>query len=155
MARPGQTDVYQTHVEPHLEEIKEWYQTLTLQQIAKKLGISKSTLCKYRNEHPELDKALTIARDKLVEELRASIKKRAKGYNWTEVTQEKVLNEETGEMVVVKEKTTTKHVPADLGSAHLLLKNLDPTWHDADKTTIKQREKELRIKQQKADAAEW
>lgn len=155
MARPGQTDVYQTHVEPHLEEIKEWYQTLTLQQIAKKLGISKSTLCKYKNEHPELDEALTIGRDKLVEELRESIKKRAKGYNWVEVTQEKALNADTGEMEVIREKTVTKHVPADLGSAHLLLKNLDPTWHDADKTTIKQKERELKIKQQKADAAEW
>lgn len=155
MARQGQTDVYQTHVEPHLEEIKEWYQTMTLQQLAKKLGISKGTLCKYRNEHPELDKAMTIGRDKLVEELRASIKKRAKGYEWVEVTQEKALNPDTGRMEVVKEKHVTKHVPADLGSAHLLLKNLDPTWHDADKTTIKQREKEIKIKQQKADAAEW
>ena len=155
MARQGQTDVYQTHVEPHLEEIKEWYQTLTLQQIAKKLGISKSTLCRYRNEYPELDEAMTIGRDKLVEDLRASIKKRALGYEVKEIVQEKILSEETGKLVVVKEKITTKHIPADLGSAHLLLKNLDPTWHDSDKTTIKQREKEIKIKQQKADAAEW
>lgn len=155
MARQGQPDVYQTHVEPHLEEIKEWYQTLSLLQIAQKLGISKSTLCKYKNLHPELDEALTVGRNALVEELRDCIKKRARGYDWLEVTQEKVLDEATGELVVVKEKTTTKHVPADLGSAHLLLKNLDPTWHDADKTTIKQREKELQIKKQKADASEW
>ncbi len=155
MARPGQTDVYQTHVEPYLKEIKEWYQTLTLQQIAKKLGISKSTLCKYRNEHPELDRALTIGRDKLVEDLRASIKKRALGYTWTEVTQEKTIDEDSGELVVTKEKRVTRHVPADLGSAHLLLKNLDPNWHDADQITIRQREKELSIKQQKADSADW
>ena len=155
MARQGQTDVYQTHVEPYLEKIKEWYQTMGLEQIARKLGIAKSTLCRYRNEHPELKAAMSLARDELVEELRESLKKRAKGYNWVEVTQEKALNADTGEMEVVREKTVTKHVPADLGSAHLLLKNLDPTWHDADKTTIKQREKDLQIKQQKADAAEW
>lgn len=154
MAKRGQNDVYQTHVEPYLHQIKEWYKTLTLQQIAKKLGIATSTLCKYKNEHPELDEALTVGRDELVEELRASIKKRALGYDWQEVTQEKTLNED-GELVVVKEKIVTKHVPADLGSAHLLLKNLDPDWHDADKTTIKQREKELQIKKQKADASEW
>jgi hypothetical protein len=154
MAKRGQNDVYQTHVEPYLHQIKEWYKTLTLQQVAKKLGIATSTLCKYKNEYPELAEALTAGRDALVEELRASIKKRALGYDWQEVTQEKALNED-GELVVVKEKTVTKHVPADLGSAHLLLKNLDPDWHDADKTTIKQREKELQIKKQKADAAEW
>lgn len=155
MARPGQTDVYQTHVEPRLEEIKEWYKTLTLQQIARKLGIAKSTLCNYRKQHPELDAALTAGQNEMVEELRASIKKRAQGYNWVEVTQEKAIDEETGMLVVVKEKTVTRHVPADLGSAHLLLKNLDPDWHDADMVTIRQREKELKIKQQKADSAEW
>lgn len=153
MARPGQTDVYQTHVEPHLEEIKEWYQTLTLQQIAKKLGISKSTLCKYKNEHPELDEALTIGRDKLVEDLRASIKKRALGYDVEETSTKETFSDEKGYTKVVT--TTMRHIPADLGSAHLLLKNLDPTWHDADKTTIKQREKDLKIKQKKADSAEW
>ena len=155
MARPGQLDVYETHVEPRLAEIKEWYRTLPLRQIAKRLNISVTTLCKYKNEHPELAAALTVEKSEMVEDLRRSIKKRAFGYDWLEVVQEKVRDEETGEMIVVKEKTTTKHVPADLGSAHLLLKNLDPTWHDSDKTTIKQREKELKIKQQKADASEW
>ena len=57
--------------------------------------------------------------------------------------------------MTVTVKTTTKHVPPDLGSIHLLLKNLDPDWHDADMVTIRQREKELKIKQQKADSAEW
>lgn len=153
MARQGQTDVYQTHVEPHLEEIKTWYQTLTLQQIAKKLGISKSTLCKYRNEHPELDEALTVGRDKLVEDLRASIKKRALGYDVEETTTKETFSDEKGYTKTVT--TTLRHFPPDLGSAHLLLKNLDPTWHDADQTTIKQREKDLQIKQQKADSADW
>ena len=153
MARQGQPDVYQTHVEPHLEEIKEWYKTLTLQQIAQKLGISKSTLCKYKNMHPELDEALTVGRNELVEELRESIKKRALGYDVEETSVKETFSDEKGYTKVVT--TTMRHIPADLGSAHLLLKNLDPTWHDADKTTIKQREKELQIKKQKAEAAEW
>ncbi len=155
MAKQGQLDVYQTHVEPHLAEIKEWYQIMSLQQIADALGVAKSTLCKYKKLHPELAAALTDGKKKLVIDLRSAMKKRALGYNWLEVTQEKVLDEETGLLVVVKEKTVTRHVPADLGSQCALLKNIDPEWHDADKTTIKQREKELQIKKQKADASEW
>ena len=151
MARPE----YETHVAPYLKQIPAWYKTMSVRQIAAKLGVSKTTLYKYAKEHPELSAALEDSKVKLVDDLRNSIKKRALGYTYTEVTQEKALNENTGELEVVKEKRVTKHVPADLGSAHLLLKNLDPTWHDADQTTIKQREKELEIKQQKADAAEW
>ena len=150
----AQRPEYETHVAPYLKQIPEWYKTMSVRQIAAKLGVSKTTLYKYAKEHPELAAALEGGKTELVDDLKNSIKKRALGYTWTEVTQEKALDED-GELVVVKEKSVTKHVPADLGSAHLLLKNLDPTWHDADHTTIKQREKELRIKQQKADAAEW
>ena len=155
MARQGQADVYQKFVEPRLEEIREWYKTMTLRQIAESLGISHSTLDKYRKEHPELEKALTAGRSELANGLKMSIKKRGMGYYWTEVVQEEARDEETGEMVVVKKKTTTRHVPADLGCANALLKNIDPEWHEADKITIRQRERELKIKQQKADSAEW
>ena len=151
MARPE----YATHVEPYLKQIPAWYKTMSVRQIAAKLGVSKTTLYKYAKDYPELAATLEGSKAELVDDLKNSIKKRALGYTWTEVTQEKALSEETGELVVIKEKRVTKHVPADLGSAHLLLKNLDPTWHDADQITIRQREKDLDIKQQKADAAEW
>ena len=155
MARSGQNDVYHTHVEPYLEQIKEWYKTMTLGQIATKLGVHRCTLHKYKGMYPELEEALTDGRNALIEELRCAIKQRALGYTWTETTQEKAYNEDMGELIVIKEKSVTRHVPADLGSAHLLLKNLDPDWHDADAVTIRQRERELKIKQQKADSAEW
>ena len=150
----AQRPEYETHVAPYLKQIPEWYKTMSVRQIAAKLGVSKTTLYKYAKEHTELAAALEGSKVELVDDLKNSIKKRALGYTWTEVTQEKAMNED-GELVVVKEKSVTKHVPADLGSAHLLLKNLDPTWHDADKITIRHREKELEIKKQKADAAEW
>lgn len=150
MERP----TYETHVEPFLDQIPEWYKTMTARQIAAKLGVSKTSLYRYAAKYPELEKALAGAKAGLVEDLKNSIKKRAIGYSWDEVQTTETFDEEgnsTGRTV----KTTTKHVPPDLGSAHLLLKNLDPEWHDADQVTIKQREKELQIKQQKADAAEW
>lgn len=150
MARPE----YETHVEPYLDQIPAWYKAMTVRQIAAKLGISKTTLYKYASQHPELEQALQGGKDSLVDDLKNSIKRRAFGYTWDEVQTTTTYDEdgnETGKTV----KTTTKHVPPDLGSAHLLLKNLDPEWHDADKKTLAQRERELEIKQQKADAAEW
>ena len=153
MAKQGQPDVYKTHVEPYLGNIREWYKTMSMQQIATKLGVARSTLCKYKKEYPELDEALTAGRDEFVEELRSAIKKRALGYTAEDITIKEVYDPEKG---FTKTVTTTKrHIPADLGSAHLLLKNLDPSWHDADMTTIKQREKDLKIKERKAEAAEW
>lgn len=153
MARQGQTDVYQTHVEPHLEEIKEWYQIMSLQQIADALGVAKSTLCKYKKQHPELAAALTDGKKKLVIELRSAMKKRALGYNVEETTTKETWSDEKGYTKVVT--TSMRHIPPDLGSQCALLKNIDPDWHDADHATLKHRERELDIKQQKADAAEW
>lgn len=150
MAKPG----YETNVKPYLDQIPEWYKTMTVRQIAAKLGISKTTLYNYAQKYPELQTALDGGKDSLVDDLRNSIKKRARGYNWDEV-QTTVNYDENGNETGRTVKTTTRHVPPDLGSAHLLLKNMDPEWHDADQVTIQQREKELQIKQQKADAAEW
>lgn len=154
MAKMGRPDIYATHVQPYLGQIAEWYKTMSVRQIAKKLGVSKTTLYKYAKEHPELQKALDNGKANLVDDLRSTIKQRAFGYYWDEVQTTETFDDEgnlTGKVV----KTTKRHVPGDLGSAHLLLKNLDPKWHDADMTTIKQREKELKIKERKAEAAEW
>lgn len=153
MARPGQNDVYSTHVEPYLKDIREWYKTMTLGQIAQKLGVHRCTLHKYKGMYPELEEALTDGRNALIEDLRCAIKKRALGYDVEETSTKETFSDEKGYTKIVT--TTMRHIPADLGSAHLLLKNLDPDWHDADAVTIRQRERELKIKQQKADSAEW
>lgn len=153
MAKRGQNDVYRTHVEPHLEKIKEWYQIMSLQQIADALGIAKSTLCKYRNAHPELAAAMADGKKKLIIDLRSAMKKRALGYEVEETTTKETWSDEKGYTKVVT--TSLRHIPPDLGSQCALLKNIDPEWHDADMTTIRQRERDLEIKQQKADSAEW
>lgn len=149
MAKPA----YETNVEPYLDQIPEWYKTMTVRQIAAKLGVSKSTLYNYAKDHPELQTALDGGKDGLVDDLKNAIKRRALGYDYEETTTRVTDSEKNGREIVTT--TVKKHMPADLGSIHLLLKNLDPKWHDADQTTIRLKEKELDIKKQKADAAEW
>ena len=144
---------YETNVQPYLDQIPEWYKTMTVRQIAAKLGVSKTALYNYANKYPDLEAALSAGKTSLVDALKNTIKRRALGYDYEETTTRITDSEKDGRTVVTT--TVKKHVPPDLGSCHLLLKNLDDDWHDADKITIKQREKELQIKQQKADAAEW
>lgn len=143
---------YETHVVPYLSEIPEWYKTMTIQQIATKLGISKSTLYKYAKEYPELSAALAGAKVCLVDDIKGALRRRALGYYYEETTV-KETDGENGRKVVTT--TTRKHVPADPASIHLLLKNLDPTWHNDDMATLEFKRRELELKQKKVDAETW
>lgn len=147
----AKADKYETHVKPFLDDIPEWYKTMTVRQICKKLGVSKTTLYRYAEDHPELAEVLKDSKTRLVEDLKSALKQRALGYTWEEV-QTTETNGPQGKSTSTKR--ITRHVPADLGSIHLLLKNLDPNWHDDDVTTMKRKERELQAKEKKAEAAE-
>ena len=73
----GRKSRYETHVQPRLDQIKEWYQLNTEDQIAKRLGISTASFQKYKREHAELREALREGREALVENLKMSLKKKA------------------------------------------------------------------------------
>lgn len=153
MARIGKPDLYAENVEPYLDQIPEWYKTMTVRQIAAKLGISKTTLYKYANEHKELQAALDGGKTGLVDDLKNSLKRRALGYTYTETTVKDTYSDKNGHEITTT--TSTKHLPPDLGSIHLLLKNLDPDWRNDDYTTLQQKERELAVKEKRAEAAEW
>ena len=146
-------DNYSKLVEPNLDQISEWYKTMSVRQIAVKLGVGKTMLYKYAQEHPELQEALDKGKANLVEELHCAIRRRALGYDYEETTIKETDSAKNGLEIVTT--TVKKHLPPDLGSIHLLLKNLDPDWHNDDQTTIKHRERELEIKEKRADAELW
>lgn len=148
----GRKDKYKTHVEPYLSKIPKMYETMTEAQIAKKLGVSISAWTNYKNEHPELLEALRTSRENLIEELKATLKKKAKGYHYTE--KKKIVRKYKGEEEKVVEETE-KYAQPDTGAIHLLLKNLDDTWRNDDKQSFELKKRQVEIMQQKADAAEW
>ena len=43
----------------------------------------------------------------------------------------------------------------DLGSIHLLLKNIDPEWHNDDKATLDLKKEQLELAKKKQEADEW
>lgn len=123
---------------------------MTEAEIASRLGVSSSSWENYKNAYPELRECLRQGKEQLVEELKSTLKKKALGFFYDEVKVKEESNE-YGEMEVVERITTRKYVLPDLGSIHLLLKNLDDNWHNDDVPTLKLKKEQLELSKQKAE----
>lgn len=145
-------DRYKTHVEPFLDQIPKLYETMTEGQIARQLGVSSTTFEKYKAQHPELLAALQTARSGLIEDLKESLKKKAKGFHYTET--KKTMRVVDGVQTKVIEEYE-RYSPPDTGAIHLLLKNLDDTWRNDDKATLDLKREKLAIDKQRADENGW
>ena len=149
MGRKGR---YESYVLPHLDEIREWYNTLSEKDIAKRLGVSVSTFEKYKREHPELADTLKDGRQELVSMLKQSLKKKAVGFKYTET--KRTIREMNGEEIVTIEEYT-RYSPPDTGAIHLLLKNLDESWRNDDKATMDLKREKIELDKQKAEDERW
>lgn len=149
MGRKGR---YETHVQPFLNDIAEWYGLINEDQIAKKLGISVASFEKYKNEHPELRESLKKGKEDLIEELKATLKKKAKGFYYEET--KTYIKQENGKEVKTVEKHK-KYAQPDTGAIHLLLKNLDDTWRNDDKATQDLKKEKLELDRQKSENENW
>lgn len=149
MGRKGR---YESYVLPHLDEIREWYNTLSEKDIAKRLGVSVSTFEKYKREHPELADTLKDGRQELVSILKKSLKKKAVGFEYTET--KRTIREIAGKKIVTIEEYT-RYSPPDTGAIHLLLKNLDESWRNDDKATMDLKREKIELDKQKAEDERW
>lgn len=149
----GRKSRYETHVKPYLNQIQEWYEDLDERQIAvDKLGIAVSTWEKYKKENPELREVLKKGKQHLVSELKTSLKKKAKGFYYEET--KTCIREVDGKQVKTIEKYK-KYAQPDTGALHLLLKNLDETWHNDDLETINMKKEQLKIAREKMENENW
>ena len=123
----------------------------TIEDIACKLGISKVTLYKYANEHYELSERLKKGKEYVDVQVENALLKRAIGYRYNEVTQERVLNEETGEVELAVTKIVTKEVTPDTTAQIFWLKNRRrDIWRD-NPATAKHNEEMLKIKKEELE----
>lgn len=150
----GRKSRYETHVEPRLSEIKEWYQWLNEGQIAARLGINPSTFQKYKNDHPELREALMHGKEELVANLKITLKKKARGFYYTEKKTE-TFTDEDGNVTNEKITVSERYAPPDTGAIHLLLKNLDDSWRNDDAETMKLKQDRLELDKQRHEDANW
>ena len=155
----GRKNKYESHVKPYLAAIPKWYETMTEGQIAKKLGVSSTAWENYKIQNPELVECLRQGKEILVDELKDTLRTKAKGFHYTEtketyieVEKEDGSREKVGEIKV--EKTENYAVP-DTGAIHLLLKNLDEQWRNDDKATMDLKREKLELYKQKAESESW
>lgn len=148
---------YDSHVKPHLDKITKWTEDLTDEQIAARLKISRKSFIEYKKQHPELVEALEKGKKRLVVELKDTLKKKAKGFYYEEVKTVKIHNPDTDaeQDWIEKIEINRKYAQPDTGAAHLLLKNLDPTWRNDDAETMKLKKQQVEIQKQKLEQDNW
>lgn len=104
---------------------------LTDEQIAKKIGISRSTLAEWKKRYPDISDTLKKSKEVADAVVEDSLYKRAVGYRYDEVTYERVKNAKTGEFEKVETKRVTKEVQPDVAAQIFWLKNRRPDkWKD-------------------------
>lgn len=148
----GRKGKYGTHVQPFLSQIEEWYQDLDERQIADRLGVAVSSFEKYKSEHKELRDVLKKGKQQLVAELKATLKKKAKGFTYEEI---KTTIKKIGEREIKTIEKYKKYAQPDTGAIHLLLKNLDSDWHNDDQATIDLKKEQMEIAREKAEKDAW
>lgn len=123
---------YETNVKDKLILVEGWARNgLTDEQIAKNLGISKTTFYKYIKEHSELSERLKKGKEVIDFEVENALLKRALGYKYKEVTKELVRDSETKEEELKVTKEVIKEVVPDTTAQIFWLKNRkSEEWRD-------------------------
>lgn len=151
MAKKGRPSKYDTHVKPRFEEIKEWLRSgATDKEIAENLGVNPKVFCKYKSEHNEFNELCKNGRLKAVQEIKASLFKRATGFTYIE--KKITVSERNGRT----EETYVKQALPDPTSAMMLLRHWDQEneWTN-DPAMLKIRKQELELKKQHMERDDW
>lgn len=145
----GRPNKYETHVKPRLKDIEKMCLTMTEKQIAQTLGVGQSAWCEYKNKYSELTEALKKGRESLVYELKSTLIKKAKGFNYSE---KKIIKEHG---TVVREEIYEKASLPDVAALNLLLKNYDADNWANDPQALKIRQKEIELQERRIEQNEW
>lgn len=158
----GAPSKYESHVKARFNEISEWLSLgATEKEIWNNLGIHKSTFYDYKSKYKEFSDLLKKGRKKPVEEIKAAMLKRAKGFQYEEVkTVIERIEYNDGEIIVparkVRTETTTKTALPDVAAGLVLLKHWDKEsgW-TTDPQSLELKKKELELKEKQAENDSW
>lgn len=115
---PNEPYKYKTHVEPHLEVIKNWrIAQVSIEQCCEALGISKASWYKFEKLHPEFKEIVHASKLKASAAIVSAVAKKAMGFVVREV-----IKDADGNILQIKEK----ELPPDTTAAKYLLNNLLP-----------------------------
>lgn len=128
----GRKSAWDELIKPRLDEIEAWCRHgLTDEQIAKNIGIYKSTFARYKAEKKELKHALKIGRQTANLIVENALYKRAVGTTITETVDEiELIVSQDGTARPTghgKRRTTKKELPPDTTAIFFILQN---RWSD-------------------------
>lgn len=148
---------YREWIEPEgLLKIEGWARDgLIDDQIAEKIGVSRSTLSEWKKKYKSLSDALKGGKEVVDRQVENALLKRALGYSYIETTREAVKDPETGEVKMRVTKEVTKQVVPDTTAQIFWLKNRKPDdWRDKREITTNDNDQVLEyIKDMKNDKA--
>lgn len=132
---------YFTHVKPRFVEIEELVKTLSQEQVARYIGISKTMWFEYRKRHQEFDDLIFKSQVMAINNLKNKLHERANGFQYPE----SVTIEEDG---IIKKKTYQRTALPDVAAINLLLKNMDRKNWSNDPQMLEIKKEELKIKRE-------
>lgn len=104
---------------------------LTNEQIAGNMGITRETLRVWSNKYTVISATLKRGKEVIDRQVENALLKRALGYQYNEVTQEKTWSDELGKYETLVTKIVTKEVNPDTTAQIFWLKNRKPKeWRD-------------------------
>ena len=131
--KAGRRGKYESWITPEgLMRIEGWARDgLSDEQIAKKIGISRSTLQTWRDKFPVISSTLKKGKDVADRAVENALYKSAIGYDTEETTEELRFNRKTGQEEMKVIKRVKKHVPPSVTAQIFWLKNRKPNeWRD-------------------------
>ena len=149
MAGKGRPKKYFTNIRPYLDKIPEMALNMTERQIAEELGVGYTAFNEYKKQFPELNEALKKGRKALVIELRGTLLKKAKGFQYSE----KKILKENGQ--IIREEIYEKTSLPDVAAINLLLKNYDKDNWANDPQELELKKKELKLKEKHLEKNDW
>lgn len=104
---------------------------LTDEQIAKNIGISRKTLIEWKQKYSDICDTLKKGKEVVDREVENALFKRARGFDYTEVTEERIYDRATGEYKMTITKSVRKHMAPDVAAVIFWLKNRKPAeWRE-------------------------
>lgn len=152
----GRPNKYETDIKPYFNEIKEAFNRGVEEKvIAKNLGVSVSSWCKYKNvysEFAELLKRDEEATKDILKNLDSALLKSAYGFSYEEKKQY-ITEDEDGKKRKHTE-ITTKYQPPNPTSIFGAYNRFDPNYKK-DKAYYELKKQELELRKNMAETKDW
>ncbi|MDO4647955.1 MAG: helix-turn-helix domain-containing protein [Eubacteriales bacterium] len=145
---------YQQWIEPEgLLKIEGWARDgLTEKDIARNMGISRDTLNEWKKKYSDISDTLKRGKDVSDRQVENALFRNATGYDYHEITRERIFNKKTGQFELMVTKDVIKHMKPDTTAQIIWLKNRKPEqWSDRPRTQKDEEEQTARIDRMKAE----